>query len=78
MWTALFWRRAAERAIRSAAAAAIALITAAAFVADTVASWREVGIAAAVAAVVSVLTSLAGSQVGDPESPSLLREDTYP
>lgn len=66
MWTKTFWARAAERAVRAAATAAVtALGTTAAIQAV---DWRVVGGAAALAAVASVLGSLIASGAGDPES----------
>ena len=71
MRTRRFWVDAAERAIRTFAQALIGAITAGLVVTDA-AQWKAAGIAAAVAALVSLLTSVAASGVGDQDSPSLL------
>lgn len=66
-----FWIDAGERAIRTFAQALIGAITAGLVVTDA-AQWKAAGIAAAVAALVSLLTSVAASGVGDQSTPSLL------
>lgn len=72
MWTALFWKQVAERAVKSFAQAILALFTA-----DEVFSILEVDLkkvlgVAALALVASVLTSLLSVGVGpEKESPSL-------
>ena len=71
MRTRRFWVDAAERAIRTFAQALIGAITAGLVVTDA-AQWKAAGIAAAVAALVSLLTSVAASGVGDQSTPSLL------
>lgn len=71
MRTRRFWVDAAERAIRTFAQALIGAITAGLVVTD-VAAWGEALLASAVAALISLLTSVAASGVGDPVSPSLL------
>lgn len=68
-----FWIDAAERAVRTFAQALVAAITAG-FVLTDGAAWGEALLVAAVAALVSLLTSVAGSAVGDPQSPSFLPE----
>ena len=73
MRTKTFWVDAAERAIRTFAQALIGAITAGLVVTDA-AQWKAAGIAAAVAALVSLLTSIAASGVGDQNTPSLLPE----
>lgn len=73
MRTKQFWVDAAERAIRTFAQALIGAITAGLVVTDA-AQWKAAGIAAAVAALVSLLTSIAASGVGDQNTPSLLPE----
>ena len=74
MWTGIFWKQAAERAVKTAAQAALAF-----FVVGTTqfvdVDWSVVAGGAAVAAIASVLTSLASAPFGpDPESPSLVGE----
>ena len=71
MRTRRFWVDAAERAIRTFAQALIGAITAGLVVTDA-AQWKAAGIAAAVAALISLLTSVAASGVGDQSTPSLL------
>lgn len=77
MWTSDFWKRAAERAIRTFAQALLGALTAGLVVTDS-AQWTAALIAAAVAALASVLMSLAGSAVGDPSDPSLLPAASKP
>jgi hypothetical protein len=72
MWTAKFWKDAAERAVKSAAQGGLTY-----FLGDQVfnawhARWGAAGGIALGAAVLSVLTSLVSSKVGDSESASLL------
>ena len=71
MRTAAFWIDAAERAVRTFAQALVAVLVAG-FVFTDAAAWGEALLSAAVAALVSLLTSVAASGVGDAESPSLL------
>lgn len=74
MWTAVFWKQAAERAVKTAAQAALAFFIVGQTVFTEV-DWAVVGGGAAVAAIASVLTSLASAPFGpDPESPSLVGE----
>lgn len=74
MFTAKFWRESAERAIKSAAQALIGLWALdGAFNVLTVDLQLAGGVAAG-AAVMSVLTSLVTSGVGEPNSPSAVRE----
>ena len=59
-----FWIDAAERAVRTAAQTAVALIgTGAVGIIDV--DWQNVASVSAVAAVVSLLTSIASNPVGD-------------
>ena len=71
MRTTAFWIDAAERAVRTFAQALVAVLVAG-FVFTDAAAWGEALLSAAVAALVSLLTSVAASGVGDPASPSLL------
>ncbi len=66
-----FWRRTCERAVKTAAQTAVAMLTAGAVDVLTV-DWQQVASVSAGAAIVSVLTSLASTQVGDPDDPSLV------
>lgn len=73
MWTKLFWEESAERAVKTAAQAALAFF----IIGETAfhsLSWVEVAGAAAVGAIASLLTSLASSPFGPPDSPSLVGE----
>ena len=71
MRTRRFWVDAAERAVRTFAQALVAMLVAG-FVFTDAAAWGEALLASAVAALISLLTSVAASGVGDPSSPSLL------
>ncbi len=74
IWTASFWRQAAERAIKTAAQAGAAFfVVGSTGVADV--DWATVGGVAGAAAVASVLTSLASAPFGPADSPSLVVED---
>lgn len=72
MTTSRFWTATAERAVKTAAQVAAALIGTGA-VGITTLDWAQIGSVAATAAVVSVLTSLASDRVGIP-GPSLVGE----
>ena len=72
MTTAQFWAAALERAVKTAAQVAAALIGTGA-VGVTELDWAQIGSVAATAAVVSILTSLASDRVGLP-GPSLVGE----
>jgi hypothetical protein len=71
MFTTEFWARAAERAVKTAAQTAVSLLGANAVDVLSV-DWQQVASVSAGAAVVSVLTSIAGSRTGDPTDPSLV------
>ena len=72
MTTAEFWASTFERAVKTFAQAAVALIgTGAAGVTEL--DWQQIGSVALVAAIVSVLTSLASDRIGMP-GPSLVKE----
>ena len=73
MRTRQFWIDAGERAVRTFAQALVAMLVAG-FVFTDAAAWGEALLSAAVAALVSLLTSVAASGVGDPESPSFVDE----
>lgn len=68
-----FWIDAAERAVRTFAQALVAVL-AAGFVFTDGAAWGQALLAAAIAALVSLLTSIAASGVGDSDSPSFVEE----
>lgn len=71
MFTRNFLRQALERAIKTAAQAALALIAVGGGILEV--DWAQVGSVAGLAAVASVLTSAVGSGVGQPDSPSLVK-----
>lgn len=56
--TAAFWKSAGERAIKTAAQAAIAVIGAGQFLSASDVNWAEVGGIALLAGVLSILTSI--------------------
>lgn len=71
MWTKLFWKATAERAIKTFAQAAVA------FLASDIAGileidWEKAASVSGLAALLSVLTSIASVPAGDNNSPSLL------
>ena len=73
MWTKLFWEKAAERAIKTAAQAALAFfVIGQTNLLDL--DWTQVASGAGVAAIASVLTSLASAPFGPGDSPSLVDE----
>ena len=72
MWTKLFWLGAVERAIKTFAQAAVAVL-AANSVGLLDAPWGAAASAAGMAAVLSVLTSIGSATIGDHNSPSLVR-----
>lgn len=75
MWSKRFWLDALERAIKTGAqVVAVAWPTTAAVLADG-ANWKVIGITAIGAMGLSFLTSIAGSQIGNPESASVLPTD---
>jgi predicted phage tail protein len=71
MRTTAFWVDAAERAVRTFAQALVAMLVVG-FVFTDAAAWGEALVASAVAALISLLTSVAASGVGDQSTPSLL------
>lgn len=74
MWTATFWRQTTERAVKTAAQAALAFFV----VGQTdllAVDWTVVASGAGVAAIASVLTSLASAPFGPEGSPSLVGDD---
>ncbi len=73
MYTITFWKDAAERAIRTAAQALLALwATDISGVLEV--DWTQAGSVAALAAVTSVLMSIAATGRGNPESASSVKE----
>lgn len=73
MWRARFWKDAAERAAKSAAQALVIYLVGDAPVFDAWhVNWRAAAGIAGGAALLSVLTSVISSRIGDPESASLV------
>ncbi len=73
MYTITFWKDASERAIRTAAQALLALwATDISGVLEV--DWTQAGSVAALAAVTSVLMSVAATGRGNPESASSVKE----
>ncbi|WP_086825966.1 holin [Allokutzneria sp. NRRL B-24872] len=77
MWTKLFWLGALERAIKTFAQAAVAVL-AANSVGLLDAPWGAAASAAGMAAVLSLLTSIGSATIGDRDSPSLVRTAAAP
>ena len=74
MWEGKFWKGTLERAIRTAAQAALALLsTDVAGILDV--DWVQAASVSALAAFLSVLMSVAATGVGDHESPSFIEEN---
>jgi hypothetical protein len=71
MFTAIFWKSAAERAIKTVAQALIAVLAATTFDWFT-ADWQAIAGTAATAGVLSLLSSIASAGIGDKGSTSLL------
>lgn len=69
MWTQSFWRQAAERAVKTFAQAMVAVLTAGATGLLEV-DWGQSFSVAGLAAVVSLLTSVATSGMGPQGTPS--------
>ncbi|HEX6969094.1 MAG TPA: holin [Micromonosporaceae bacterium] len=73
MFTVRFWRQAAERAVKSAAQAALGLWVGAEVFNAWDADWAKAGGVALGGAVLSLLSSLASGGVGQPGSPSAVK-----
>lgn len=73
MTTGTFWVATLERAVKTAAQVAAALIGTGA-VGITELDWAQIGSVSATSAVVSVLTSLASDRIGPAPGPSLMGE----
>lgn len=71
MLTRSFWKDALERAVKTFAQAAAALLTADG-IGLTDANWVQIASVAGMAAVVSILTSVASAPVGTPGNASLV------
>ena len=77
MFTASFWKSAAERAIKTVAQALVAVIAATSFDWFT-ADWRAIAGTALTAGVLSLLTSIASAGMGDKGTPSVVSESIIP
>lgn len=73
MWTAKFWRAAAERAAKTFAQTLVVLLGAGSVDVASV-GWAQALSLSAGAALLSVLTSVASTRVADSTSPSLVQE----
>jgi hypothetical protein len=71
MFTYRFWQLATERAVKTFAQSLLAILSVAG-VGFITAPWTTALSTAAMAAVLSVLTSMASAPMGEPDSPSLL------
>lgn len=71
MWTGSFWKQAAERAVKTFAQAMVAVLTAGATGLLEV-DWGQAFSVAGLAAVVSLLTSVATSGMGPQGTPSMV------
>jgi hypothetical protein len=71
MFTATFWKSAAERAIKTVAQALIAVLAATTFDWFT-ADWQAIAGTAATAGVLSLLSSIASAGMGDKGTPSIV------
>lgn len=76
MFTMLFWRAAAERAAKSAAQGLVLYLGGDQVFDAWHANWGAAGSIALGAAVLSLLTSIISSKVGDSSSPSLITGDS--
>ena len=72
MFTKIFWQRSAERAVKTFAQAFVTIISADQVAGFFDASTKEAVLAALFATLLSFLTSLASTTVGDGDSPSLI------
>lgn len=72
MFTSNFWKQAAERAIKTFVQAALALLGGDGLGVLDIA-WPNVASVGALAALISVLTSVATAGVGEPDDPSAIR-----
>jgi hypothetical protein len=71
MFTYRFWQLTGERAVKTFAQSLVAIFSAAG-VGLLTAPWTTALSTAGMAALLSVLTSMASAQVGEPNSPSLV------
>jgi len=71
MFTASFWKSAAERALKTVAQALIAVLAATTFDWFS-ADWKAIAGTAATAGVLSLLSSIASAGIGDKGTPSVV------
>ena len=76
MFSTTFWRYAFERAIKTFAQTVVALLSASG-IGLLNAPWIQVLSVAGMTALLSVLTSVASTRVGEPDSPNLSRSAPY-
>lgn len=77
MWTKLFWTAVAERAVKTAAQSAVALLSVDGMGLLDV-DWSALASAVALATLLSVLTSVASSRAAGADGPSLATERLAP
>ena len=73
MLTSSFWKKTAERAVKTVAQTLLATLTVGTLP-DVALNWRMALLAAGLAGLVSVLTSVASTGTADQDSPSLVKE----
>ena len=71
MWTRTFWRRTAERAVKSAAQGWILAIGTDQFGWVSL-DWAKIAAVGGILALLSVLTSIVSAPIGDGEDPSVV------
>jgi len=74
MWTPEFWKDAAERALKTAAQVALAIVTATAGLGVTDIDWATTASVVGLATLASVLTSIISAGVGPTGTPSVVTE----
>ena len=72
IFTVIFWKKATERMVRAFAASLVSVFTLGATGAISI-DWKKQLLAAALTAAGSLVFSLAGTQFGDPNDPSLIK-----
>jgi hypothetical protein len=75
MFTSRFWQLASERAVKTFAQSLVAILSATG-VGLLTAPWTTALCTAGMAALLSVLTSMASAPVGEPDTPNLLSPTT--
>lgn len=72
MWTADFWKAAAERAIKTFVQALVAALTVGGALTVAGVDWKAVLLTAGATTLLSLITSVAGIAIGPSGSPSLV------